>query len=399
MGLHLSDDRQIRQWTSQFRVLALLCADARSGDRTDVVARAASEVRDWTGFEDLVLRHRVVGLAHSSIARCPGAFPPELSSRIAQAASALAFQNLATASETVELQRLFDDAGIAAVFFKGATLAQRAYGTLLSKQSKDVDFIVPTADLTRTVVLLQQRGYLLEYPRPELTEDQWRVMTTFGMEVQMVHARSRMRVEPHWHLTENRALLSTHDLCGAADKAWGAIGNVPIRTLHPDDLFTYLCVHGATAGWFRLKWLADLHALIDAASAEELERLDRHARSRGAGASAALALSMCATVFGREVPAGILKRADGSLWLRRLKALHLLNLRHSEVSPWRAFQGALLLAAAEGRLLAQLDLMMVCPADAIDHPLPRPLHFLYRVMRVPAWLVRWLSTTRRVRSV
>lgn len=35
-----------------------------------------------------------------------------------------------------------------------------------------------------------------------------------------------------------------------------------VRTLEPDILFAYLCAHGALHGWSRLKWLADVNALI-----------------------------------------------------------------------------------------------------------------------------------------
>ncbi|MBU1325377.1 MAG: nucleotidyltransferase family protein [Alphaproteobacteria bacterium] len=382
----------------QFGVLARLCADAGSGRRVDELARAAREVRQWDGLEDMIVHHRVVGIAHAAMMRCADAFPLHLRQALAKRASALAVTNLSGASETVKLQLLLEEAGIEPVFFKGATLAQRAYGTLATKQSRDVDFIVPAADVVHAVSLLEQRGYRLELPRPGLTGAQWRSMTTFGMEVQMVHPQSHIRVEPHWRLTQTEALISTQDLCASAGKAWDAIGDVPIRTFHPDDLFAYLCVHGAAAGWFRLKWLTDLNALTDEAAPGELDRLYRHAATRGAGASAALALSMCGTVFGREVPSGVQRRIDGSRRLRRLKALYLRNLEEVRVSPWRAFQGALLLASAEGCLGTQLRRMMICPEDAIDHPLPRPLHFMYYIIRVPAWLGRWLVPPRKALS-
>ena len=35
-------------------------------------------------------------------------------------------------------------------------------------------------------------------------------------------------------------------------------------TLGADDLFAYLCAHGAYHAWFRLKWLADIGALLAA---------------------------------------------------------------------------------------------------------------------------------------
>ena len=43
-----------------------------------------------------------------------------------------------------------------------------------------------------------------------------------------------------------------------------------LRTLGDKELFAYLCVHGASHCWFRLKWLADLNAWLAAKHEHEL---------------------------------------------------------------------------------------------------------------------------------
>ncbi len=383
-------DRRDRQGVTQFDLLALLCGDARAGLRTDRIVRAAAELSAWDGFMDLVTRHRVVGIAHTSASRCPEAFPPLVRDALATEAATLAMRNVAIAAETAQLQRMFDEAEIGAVFFKGATLAKRAYGSFLTKHSNDIDFIVRPADLVTAISLLEQRGYRLVAPSRVLTPDQWRSVVTFGMEVAMVHSRTRIVIEPHWRLVKTPGLLPSEALFATASNGRDEIAGTVIRTLQPDDLFAYLCVHGTACGWFRLKWLADLNALILEASPEELERLHRHAESRGAGASSALALSMCATVFDRPVPAAILERVDGLWSLRQLKALCLGCLGVETVSLWRSFSVSLLQASAEGCLLIELDSWTIGFSDAIKFPLPRPLHFLYRVIRLPSWLLRRL---------
>ena len=383
-------DRRDRHGVTQFDLLALLCGDARAGLRTDRIVRAAAELSDWDGFMDLVTRHRVVGIAHTSASRCPEAFPPLVRDALATEAATLAMRNVAIAAETAQLQRLFDEAEIVAVFFKGVTLAKRAYGTFLTKQSKDIDFLVPPAELSKAVALLERRGYRMDSPWRNLTPAQWRSVQTFGMEVQMVNAGTQIAIEPHWRLVKSRQMLSSAVVNAAAKTAGDEIAGNAIRALQPDDLFAYLCVHGTACGWFRLKWLADLNALILEASPEELERLHRHAESRGAGASSALALSMCAAVFDRAVPAAILARVDGLWSLRQLKALCLGCLEVETVSLWRSFSISLLQASAEGCLLIELDSWTIGLSDAIKFPLPRPLHFLYRIIRLPSWLLRRL---------
>ena len=51
---------------------------------------------------------------------------------------------------------------------------------------------------------------------------------------------------------------------------WVDLGSERIATLPPSRLLLYLCVHGALDGWLRLKWLADIGALVHAMTPEQL---------------------------------------------------------------------------------------------------------------------------------
>ena len=46
-----------------------------------------------------------------------------------------------------------------------------------------------------------------------------------------------------------------------------------LQILVADDLFAYLCVHGSSSAWFRLKWIADLAAWQRRMNTSEVERL------------------------------------------------------------------------------------------------------------------------------
>ena len=49
-------------------------------------------------------------------------------------------------------------------------------------------------------------------------------------------------------------------------------------TLADEPLYAYLCVHGASSAWFRLKWIADLNALLAGRTAEEIAALPEEVR-------------------------------------------------------------------------------------------------------------------------
>ena len=71
-----------------------------------------------------------------------------------------------------------------------------------------------------------------------------------------------IRVELHWRLNQNAYLLPL-----SLDEFWDKrefvrFGGDRVATMPHQELLLYLCAHGAHTGWFRLKWLCDIAALI-----------------------------------------------------------------------------------------------------------------------------------------
>jgi hypothetical protein len=71
-----------------------------------------------------------------------------------------------------------------------------------------------------------------------------------------------------------------------------------LPTLREEELFAYLCVHGASSAWFRLKWVSDLAALLSDKDSRQVERLHDRSQQLGAGRAAAQALLVADAVFG-----------------------------------------------------------------------------------------------------
>jgi hypothetical protein len=94
-----------------------------------------------------------------------------------------------------------------------------------------------------------------------------------------------------------------------------------LPTLRKDELFSYLCVHGATHAWSRLKWLADVAALLSRDEGAEIERLYRRSLELGAGRSSAQGLLLCAQLLGTPLPPQLLKELSSDAatrWLVRV---------------------------------------------------------------------------------
>ena len=115
-------------------------------------------------------------------------------------------------------------------------------------------------------------------------------------------------------------------------------GNNAVRTLGEEDLFAYLCVHGALHVWNQLKWLADINALLAAASEGSAERLHRAASERGAARPAGQAILLCQKLLQAPLPACFgakLRKSPRAQWLEAT-ALNTLTLGQGEQDPSRS---------------------------------------------------------------
>ena len=173
-------------------------------------------------------------------------------------------------------------------------------------------------------------------------------------------------------------------------------GGVSVRTLAGDDLFAYLCVHGAQHAWSRLKWLADLNALV-AANAADIAPLYRHAQKIGAGLCAGQALLLCRRLLALSLPAALADEIEADKRVQRLAAIAVaaMTARRTETEADAGFLGVtrsvgtqFLLGQGWRFYAAQCRTASAGTFDVIGLPLPPSLYFLYPILRLPLWLWR-----------
>jgi len=377
----------------EFLLAAACCRWPPSAERRGAIAAAAARVADWNGFLAVVRRQRIAGLAHAALSEAGIAPPAEIARQLAARAQAIAQRNRALAAETARLQGLFDAARIPALFVKGAALAQLAYGTLALKHARDIDLLVLPEQAAAAMRLLERDDYALRLPAAQMSEAQRRLYVQYGHDVELVSRERNASIELHWRLAYNMTLLRGID-ARAPTQAVALLGGA-VRTLADDALFAYLCVHGALHGWARLKWLADLNAWLSGRG--ELERRYREADAVGAGLCAGLALLLCRRLFDLELPAGLQRALEQDKRLARLTRLSIAQMTRADDGEGVTSGTRILLMqwllrrdwhywAAQGRYWA------VGLPDVVMLPLPRALHFLYPIVRLPLWLWRRAKT-------
>eukprot|EP01136_Pigoraptor_vietnamica_P025436 Opistho-1_new@6978 len=298
------------------------------------------------------------------------------------------------AREAARLQDAFDAADCPALFVKGSSLAMLAYGELGLKWAWDIDLLTSPGGAPLARAILEGLGYALYEPEG-LDARKFERFLDLEKECIFIHPETRIAVELHWKLVDNPYLLPGIDV-GSPVRAV-QVGGRALRTLEDAPLLAYLLVHGTLHAWSRLKWLADVAALLVRYPADAIEPLYRELQTLQTGRAAAVGLLLCHDLFDIALPGGLLAELRSDRATRRLVATahavltygagerevsnHSLTgirllLSHLTVVPgWRSF-------------LWELGAKWSSSADRLALPLPRPLGFLYYVLRIPFWIWR-----------
>jgi hypothetical protein len=322
--------------------------------------------------------------------------PEEIASYLRQDALGIARQNLAFAAESLRIQRLFTEAGLTFLFVKGATLDTLAYGSLGLKKGRDIDLVIAPDAVEQGCALLAEAGYIRTVPGPEVSAEQFPVWVKLCKETNWRHARSGIIVELHSELVDNPALLPGIGASSPSQSVQLAPG-IQLPTLAKDELFAYLCVHGATHAWSRMKWIADVAALLSHDDESELIRLYRRSVELGVGRCSAQALLLCKTLFDFNLPADLAAELDADPVNGRLVriALRVMGGRHAETELDDTVLGTVpihvshfLLAPGWRHKAGEMRRKSVNRQDRSTLALPAPLRFLYLLLLVPSWLWR-----------
>ena len=267
------------------------CRHNFAGNDGAIAAKPRADL-DWPGFLALVRFHRVQGLAWGALGDS-GLAPPAIFEALSNDARAIAAANLRAAAELRHILDDFEAAGIPVLFVKGLTAAALAYRQPLLKMSWDIDLLVAPENAPAAGKHLASRGYRRILPHPPADLERWH-----RRRKELVWANDDgLHVELHSRLADNTRLIP----CITVDLPSEMIEVAPgirLPTLARDELFAYLCVHGASSAWFRLKWISDLAGLIHGQSGEMIERLYEWSQALGAERAAGQALLLADSLFG-----------------------------------------------------------------------------------------------------
>ncbi len=261
----------------------------------------AAKVQDWPRFLALVDQQRVAGLISNAIKEAGVVLPADIAAEITERARENGLQEIIFVSETVRLTKLLQQAGLTVTVLKGASIAMKIFGRFGVRYSMDIDLMVAKTDVAAASDILLRAGYVRVEPEPDASAKTMRARLSRYKDMVFEHPGNGSLIELHWRLFQNPFLLRGAERAHTVPLT---LSGTTVQIL-PDGLFElYLCAHGAEHAWARLKWLADLGALIGQGQSDA-ETLYAQARRRGLKRLVGPGLLLCRDLFETPVPAAV----------------------------------------------------------------------------------------------
>lgn len=372
--------------------LLVVCADwPRSEARSTAIEQAQAALDgDWTPFLRQVERHQLSIIAADALSGAGIAAPDQLV-RIAERQK---MRSLSLSGEAVRTLGALEDAGIDAITLKGPLLSQTLYGDPTMRQCIDLDLLVEWEDFRGARDVLTAQGYQLMSNEPPW--DDWRIdpWRRLAKDIMLFHPERQIALELHHRLKSPEALLPSLSTAQATETV--ELAGKQLRAFAREDLLVYLCVHAATSLWDRLKWLADIRALLAGLGLDEIEQLQAHSEALGTGRCTALGLILCHRHWGQALPADILERPARDPKLAGLEKASLARLRGPERGP-SAIGNSLdrrhLINLRDDPEYRRSQAMEFIYDNELleEHRIPKALRFLYLPLRVSMFIQRKLG--------
>ena len=191
----------------------------------------------YSEVEPLARHHRLLSLAAQCFPENPQAIADQRQ---------IALRDLQIKALTSSLKSQLTQAGIPHWEFKGAALGERL-GEKVSRESRDIDLLVKLTNFQQAFSLLSNGRQILSRPNPK----NW---LSPKKDAQLLNLNPSVRIELHWSNLPSY-YPQRHD-----ERIWNFVEQ---QSEIPAELeFDLLATHGVLHGYFRLRWLRDIHLLI-----------------------------------------------------------------------------------------------------------------------------------------
>lgn len=292
-----------------YQLLLALVNDPVDADHLEKLLR---QHIDWDDLFAQASRHEVLPLVYQGLKQVTTHVPPEILTRYQNLFAANTLRNLQLHKELQSLIQRFQKAGLPVIPYKGAVLAETAYGDLALRMFRDLDLLVPADKVRQAVRLLEGVGYRLETEWPEA---RWPSLLKTINHLLLRHADTGWAVEVHWMVFHPMYVLPFDLEPYWSDRAGGVGGTT---RLNNTDQLLMLCTHGTKHHWELLKWIVDVRQLVNRAQDLDWTRLWAFASRNGLCRCLLLGLELAGRIGYCDVPRSIQEKIGAEPVIREL---------------------------------------------------------------------------------
>jgi hypothetical protein len=287
----------------------------------DAIRKGVRSTLDWDRFVRQVSRHRVTSLVFETLrrARAPGV-PPAVIDRLGDAARSRARITMRQIGETARLTGVLANAGIGVLVLKGPVLSAVAFEDPYRRDSRDIDLIVAAEELERVDAILRADGYLRRKPEPGLSPGRLARYRRWVHEFSYASPEGNLLVEVKDRVDPMRSLPASDVMEHISRPRLVAVGGIDLPTLPDVDHFLYLCAHGSRHLWFRLKWIADIGAMLHRMSPRDLDAVQERSAALDVDRCLHTALLLAHGLLNARIPQALLAQANADASARKSAA-------------------------------------------------------------------------------
>jgi len=166
--------------------------------------------------------------------------------------------------------------GLDPIVLKGPALSEKIYGDPFYRSSNDFDLLFAQTEISQAIEFFECRGFTGKIFNWPVSEKKQKITKELEKQYCIYNSKQQIIIEIHWKLFDRR-LVDPSVVEDLVRKNTGTveINGHTIIALDSEFQLLYLTIHGSLHAWFRLKWLVDIHKIInqDTIDGERFKRL------------------------------------------------------------------------------------------------------------------------------
>jgi len=292
----------------EFELLVCIVRNGSVQNDTSRIGNLIQEKINWEYLLELANYHGVIPLLYLTLKELdPEIIPQKIFQSLQTFYMTNTQRNIALLAEMLNLIKRLEEQDIAVIPFKGPLLSTILYHDHSIRHAGDLDFLVKPDDVLAAVKILDDSGYGLAIP---LSQNQLSAVLNISPNIALdfFHKRSKTRVDLHWRFYSNYHVNKT-----AADMVWVNIepfffNDMDIKTLSPEMLLLFHCLHGFNHNWECLIWIWELSKIIEKYLDLDWEWIIKESNGFGSEESLLIGMYLVNRVIGTPLPKPINKR-------------------------------------------------------------------------------------------